>query len=244
MTKVIAKETTMRLFSYVITHDTGFAPNPFGGLLTLATCKPKIRQVAQPGDWLVGTGSATAIGSDKVVYAARIREVLPIANYGEDPRFSFKIPTLKGEPWRRHGDNIYLLGPDGEWKQRTNLHHRKGDTVKDTDGRNALICEFFYYFGSEAPRLPDHLLGLVKRGPGHRCDAAPEQIDALVRWLAGFTPGVLGQPVMTAHGDADLDWEQARDGCSQNRRAITVMSSDRPCVPASSKSAGGYSEKC
>ena len=234
----------MRLFSYVITHDTGFAPNPFGGLLTLATCKPKIRLVAHPGDWLMGTGSATAIGSDKVIYAARINEVLPIAIYAGDPRFSFKIPTLKGEPWRRHGDNIYTLGADEEWKQRTNLHHREGDITRDIGGKNVLVCDFFYYFGSEAPRLPEHLLMLVKRGPGHRCDAAPAQIDALVRWLSSFTPGVLGQPVMTAPAEADFDWKQASDNCSQNPRAITVMSSDRPCFPASSRSAGGNSAKC
>ena len=36
----------MEIFSYVITHDSGFAPNPFGGFLTLATCKPKIRKSA------------------------------------------------------------------------------------------------------------------------------------------------------------------------------------------------------
>ena len=32
-----------RVFSYVVVHDTGFSPNPFHGLLTLACCKPLIR---------------------------------------------------------------------------------------------------------------------------------------------------------------------------------------------------------
>ena len=31
-------------YSYIITRDYGFAPNPFGGVCTLATCKPKIRK--------------------------------------------------------------------------------------------------------------------------------------------------------------------------------------------------------
>jgi len=65
--------------------------------------------------------------AEQVVYAARIGEVLPLGTYRDDPRFSFKIPTLKGEPWKRHGDNIYALHPDGAWKQRTNLHHQEGD---------------------------------------------------------------------------------------------------------------------
>lgn len=32
-----------KAFCYVIPYDTGFAPNPFHGLCTLATCKPQIR---------------------------------------------------------------------------------------------------------------------------------------------------------------------------------------------------------
>ncbi|MGE3595803.1 MAG: hypothetical protein AB7N70_09645 [Dehalococcoidia bacterium] len=40
--------------SYKMTHDTGFAPNPFWGCLTLATCKPGIRQTRGPGDWIAG----------------------------------------------------------------------------------------------------------------------------------------------------------------------------------------------
>ena len=41
------------LYSYVITRDYGFAPNPFGGICTLATCKPGIRNHATVGDWVV-----------------------------------------------------------------------------------------------------------------------------------------------------------------------------------------------
>ena len=43
----------MRLFAYKMTHDTGFAPNPFWGWMTLATCKSQIRR---------NTASTRAIG--------------------------------------------------------------------------------------------------------------------------------------------------------------------------------------
>ena len=33
----------MRLFTYKMTHDTGFAPNPFWGFLTLTTCAEDTR---------------------------------------------------------------------------------------------------------------------------------------------------------------------------------------------------------
>ena len=41
------------LFSYVVRSDGGFAPNPFFGYCTLATCKPRIRKGALVGDWIV-----------------------------------------------------------------------------------------------------------------------------------------------------------------------------------------------
>jgi hypothetical protein len=43
-----------RLFTYVITQDGGFAPNPFHGVLTLNCCKPEIRKLAEVGDWVAG----------------------------------------------------------------------------------------------------------------------------------------------------------------------------------------------
>ncbi len=44
------------IHSYIVRYDSGFAPNPFYGFCTLATCKPDIRKHAQVGDWIVGTG--------------------------------------------------------------------------------------------------------------------------------------------------------------------------------------------
>ncbi len=47
----------MTLYTYFIPFDNGAAPNPFGGICTLAICKPVIRRNAKAGDWVVGTGS-------------------------------------------------------------------------------------------------------------------------------------------------------------------------------------------
>lgn len=44
----------MKYFFYILKHDSGFAPNPFYGFCTLATCKPEIRKQAEVGDWIVG----------------------------------------------------------------------------------------------------------------------------------------------------------------------------------------------
>ena len=34
-------------YSYIVARDFGFAPNPFNGVLTLATCKPIVRKGAE-----------------------------------------------------------------------------------------------------------------------------------------------------------------------------------------------------
>ena len=84
----------MKLFSYIVTHDAGFAPNPFWGYCTLACCKPKIRKTAQKGDWIVGL-SPKAKGN-KIIYAMQVEEILPFEKYFHDKRFADKIPKNYG----------------------------------------------------------------------------------------------------------------------------------------------------
>ena len=47
-----------RVYMYVVDRDFGFAPNPFHGVCTLATCKPAIRKGARVGDWVIGMGGS------------------------------------------------------------------------------------------------------------------------------------------------------------------------------------------
>lgn len=73
-----------RLFTYTIPIDDGAAPNPFGGMCTLAICKPGIRRVAKKGDWIAGLGSKYAPSGDlsaRLVYAMRVEEVLSLREY-------------------------------------------------------------------------------------------------------------------------------------------------------------------
>jgi hypothetical protein len=62
----------LRVFSYIVARDFGFAPNPFFGWCTLATCKLEIRRTAQIGDWVLGTGSAGSGHAGRAVYAMRV----------------------------------------------------------------------------------------------------------------------------------------------------------------------------
>lgn len=69
-----------KLFACVVDHDLGFAPNPFGGICTLAKCKfggkkRNIIELAEVGDWIAGTGAADirkSAGHGKLIYAMRV----------------------------------------------------------------------------------------------------------------------------------------------------------------------------
>jgi hypothetical protein len=49
-----------RIYSYVVRYDSGFAPNPFYGYCTLATCKPDIRRGAEVGDLVAAATTVTS----------------------------------------------------------------------------------------------------------------------------------------------------------------------------------------
>ena len=102
----------MRLFSYKIKHDTGFAPNPFGATLTLATCKPGMRKSKRKGDWIAGFTSKAlngdAKGAERLIYLMKVDEKLLFRDYFTDERFKDKIPNMNAKGAQaKAGDNIY-----------------------------------------------------------------------------------------------------------------------------------------
>ncbi|MET3993724.1 hypothetical protein ABID65_005379 [Bradyrhizobium sp. S3.9.2] len=153
----------MSLYSYIVRYDSGFAPNPFYGSCTLATCKPKIRRYAKIGDWLLGTGS----GDKKVgragylVYAMQVTEVLSFDQYDTDPRFSNKKPYRTGSRKQSCGDNIYFREVvPGPWSQRDSFHSSPDGSVnskhigRDTSVNRVLVSDQFVYFGGAGPSVP------------------------------------------------------------------------------------------
>jgi hypothetical protein len=168
----------MRLFSYRVVADTGFAPNPFRGICTLATCKPVIRRVAQPGDWVLGTGSVALSCPDRIIFVLLVDEVIPLLDYGSDTRFAAKRPDL-----------------DGNWLEQRLGFHGPRQADHDLGGENALIGREFYYFGRAAPELPTRFHGLICRGRGHRSRFDPDLVAAFVPWLrSAHSPGRHGLP--------------------------------------------------
>ena len=149
------------LFTYVLRWDTGFAPNPYFGICTLATCKSGIRKSAEPGDWVAGIGSTQNQLEGRLVYAMLVEEKLSFDEYWSDPRFAEKIPNLAGSREQRCGDNIYHQTPRGEWVQKVSLHSNSDCSPnhyhmnRDTRVPSVLVSKSFAYYGATAIPIPE-----------------------------------------------------------------------------------------
>lgn len=152
----------MKYFSYVVSRDYGFAPNPFHGICTLATCKPVIRKQANIGDWIFGTGSISLKCKCKLIYAMQVTDKITYDEYWSDPYFAKKKPNMLGSLVQNYGDNIYHQN-EGVWIQ-SNSHHsyengvvNKYNLNRDTGSKSVLISEQFYYFGRNYIDIPNDI---------------------------------------------------------------------------------------
>jgi hypothetical protein len=197
----------MKLYSYVVARDFGFAPNPFSGFCTLATCKPKIRKHASVGDWVIGTGAkGTYEYRGRLIYAMQVSEILDFDKYWNDPRFILKRPNLKGSLKVMYGDNIYRR--EGRRWVQADSHHslpdgrlNKANLVWDTGVDRLLVATKFVYWGRSAPTIPKQFRSFGKdkvdicSGRGHRVFTG-ELPSAFAAWLDNEGKwGVQGDPL-------------------------------------------------
>jgi hypothetical protein len=196
----------MRVFSYKVVRDFGFAPNPFYGVCTLATCKPQIRTAAQPGDIVVSCGSTGNGLAGRVICVQRVSGKSSFQDYWDDPRFAKKRPNFKGSRQKAYGDNIYHREPGGPWLQERSHHSFPDGTVnvsnlaRDTGSDNVLWSEDFVYFGRLAPLIPDNLRSfagddLYPSGRSHRVGFSSDFVAAVDAWFTGLPErGRVGRP--------------------------------------------------
>jgi len=166
----------VKIRTYKMTQATGFAPNFDGGVLTLATCKPGIREKAEVGEWIAGftssrlTAGGTKQGEEKLIYLAQITEKITFNQYWK--QFPNKRPN-KSEPYGL-GDNIYTFDPEGyefvkmtpeakekfkkkynrdcpAYVQINNGDHICGDMLRDLSSDKVLISQNFKFFGKKHP---------------------------------------------------------------------------------------------
>jgi hypothetical protein len=171
----LRKKAVATLFSYVVDHDLGFAPNPYSGYCTLVHCKfggmsgrRNIVESAAVGDWILGSGGRNkdSAGHGRLIYLMRVDESLPFEHFLADPRF-------------RGRSDCKDFG--------------RGNTL-------ALISRYYFYFGTNAldlSRLPKGLVTneLIKTGAGFRRDYPAAKLQRLVQWFEhNFAIGMHGDP--------------------------------------------------
>lgn len=176
----------MKLYSYVVEHDTGFAPNPYFDICSLAHCKygkkkRNIIELAKKGDWVVGTGgkSKRSSGHGTIIYAMRVDEILTLKKYYHNSRFTEKkVGNISFESSR--GDNL------SKFKNDTN--------------RLVLLSFHYFYFGENAIPIPSKFKNhktnsLEKIGPSYKSCFDDIFICDFTSWLQSkYSPGIYGNP--------------------------------------------------
>ncbi len=176
----------MKLYSYVVEHDNGFAPNPYFNVCSLAHCKfgkkrKNIVEMANVDDWIIGTGgsSSRSAGKGKLVYAMRVDEKLSLKEYYKDKRFNSKKPN-----------NSSFENSRGDNKSK----------FKNDIQRFVLLSSHYYYFGNKAVKIPTRFrnhktCALEKKGPGYKSSFDEKYILNFVFWLEkNYSIGIIGVP--------------------------------------------------
>lgn len=138
------------LFTYKVKHDGGTAPNPFGGICTLAICKPAIRRVAKSGDVIVGFGCKSNGDSEyRIIYCMIVKETIPWPQYIAEAntgrfRSNGRVPRSEND----FGDCIWKHTNGKHEPHASSSYHGLDDYERDvSDGVNVLVSTDFWYFG-------------------------------------------------------------------------------------------------
>ncbi len=194
-----------RFYYYKMTVDGGGAPCVHRGLLSLAICKPLLRQTAEEGDVVIGLAANRIDDGNRIIYVARIGKALRDGAYYRDKRY-----------WRRP-DCIYRCAA-GKWRQIRNAFHKKKDIDRDLGKKrehaSVLLSREFRYFGrtevkldwAEYPALRRKVDRLLR---GHRVRHSLAVEAELRRLTDGlfrrYRKKVLGRPTDAKKGRCNQD---------------------------------------
>lgn len=211
---IIEKELKdTKIWIYTMTSDSGFAPHIKGGWLSLACCKPDIREKAKIGEWIGGIGGTTLFGSkedSKLIFLMQVDETMSFDEYFHDKRFSEK----------KRADNIYKLNKEGKLIQANKANWRKEhmtgyEIKKDTDIDRVLLSKHFYYFGDKAIPLiqfkSEELLKPYRRYGHWVSKNLSKRIFDFVS--SQYLPGIIGNPCSNKefYKNSQIEERQSRD---------------------------------
>src|SRR5665213_2283520 len=156
-----------RIYFYKLTVDDGGAPCVEDSLLSLAICKPRIRNTAGEDDLIFGFAAKSLDKENRLIYLAKIKVKLTDGTYYIDPRYAARA------------DCIYEF-LDGEFQPKTEgQYHGSRDEMEHDIGKppypkaNVLLSNTYRYFGRlrasdyryDFPKIKEALQQLTQ---GHR----------------------------------------------------------------------------
>lgn len=156
------------IFTYRLTHDTGFAPCVDNGLLTLACCKGGTKTVKRGLRYFIGRFFEenlqknvevyiSGIYAGKLLYIAKIDKVITMNEYFCKKEYKGRI------------DQIYRW--DGEELKRENrklkgIHNDERSNKCDINGKYVLISKEFVFWGNKAIDIDESILSFYPKGRG------------------------------------------------------------------------------
>ena len=187
------------VYVYAVSYDLGFAPNPFGGLCSLACCKPKIREKAVVGEWIIGLTGVKIKPAMRCIFAMIVTSSISFDEYWAHPSFTTRRPVRNGTSKKQVGDNIYHRDEaTSPWVQEDSVHSQVDgtqcplNTAHDTRINRVLLSDKFVYFGAAAPIMPQTIRDALaySRNPRDYRKFNAAEGRPLIDWLA---------PEITAH---------------------------------------------
>lgn len=180
---------------YIMTVDTGFAPNPFYERCTLLGCTPNyVDAKLGAGDYIAGVFRSGE--APRLVYVMKVSQTLEYNLYYRDGRFAKKKPQKDGSWQERAGNNIYYKSESGEYVQDSNAcFHTAAEKIEE-DLRHPVVFvgRDFAYLGEKAVLLPQryhkHLPG---RGVQYLDYRSPDFAPFLA-WGFSHGRGLIGLP--------------------------------------------------
>jgi hypothetical protein len=193
------------VYMYAVSYDLGFAPNPFGGICSLACCKPAIRSGAKDGDWIVGLTGTKLRPALRCIFAMQVTRSVTFDEYWASTEFETRKSRRNGSAKKQVGDNIYHRDElEAPWVQEDSVHSLEDgsqcplNTAHDTRVNRVLLSERFVYFGAAAPAIPAHILVDLNyvKNPRDMRKYALAEAKSLIDWL---------EPQVVAHRNIPLD---------------------------------------
>ena len=191
-------KTNMKLLKYVMTSDSGLAPNPFFGMCSLALCTPNhMNATLCVGDWVLG--HSTRKEGNKLIYAMQVTKILDMPSYFL--AYPEKRPIPTGNRIEQCGDNLYTtLG--GNWVRLPSACHNNAKSFRKDQDCPVFLAEgednFWYFGGSNFPFIEefgDKFPRFIKDRQGFSYVRDQQSIGEFTQWLHSLgRKGRIGEP--------------------------------------------------